>query len=245
MGTNPDTNVGVVNKTISILTVLSKEPMTVQKCAESAGLSRPTVHRIIKALEDNRFVVRDLLGRFTIGPIPMSWSGTHKPDPLSVSVAQTISELRDYSGDEVLLWWADGVNRICIAATSPLVFGVEVGSRLGASNSSSSLAILAWSPTKRLAVRNIVSTTASEYSSIRRSGWAQATNKSNAITTSAPIRDARNDVVAALTIASDRNKNEVKKWKKHGPQVKTAAAKLSRTLAEHALRLQGPALLPC
>jgi len=232
MGKNPGTSVGVVDKTLTILTEISKGPLSVHNAAKTTGVSRPTTHRILKSLESHRFVVRDLAGRYAIGPAPFELVKTSVLDPLAVLVNETLADLRTKTGEEIMVFWADGIDRICIAATKPEIFGVEIGSRLALSNTSSSLTILAWSSQRRMAARDQISTTQTEFKSIRNLGWAQAATGTNSINTSAPIRDTKGNVVAALTIAGDRRTNTTP-WKLHGPQVKAAAAELTAKLIDY------------
>ncbi|MDR2703204.1 MAG: helix-turn-helix domain-containing protein [Cellulomonadaceae bacterium] len=228
------TSVGVIDKAWLILTEIAKGPLSVQNVALQTGMARPTAHRIIKSLEYHRIVVRDLLGRYVIGPAPFALVSNYMRDPLGEAVETILQALQQAAATEALLFWADGIERICIAATAPEVYGVQIGTRLPPSHASSALTIFAWSTARRLAARNHISTTPAEFNKIRHSGWAQGNTYADSISTSAPVRDPKGEVVAAVTLAARYDKRTDNHWLNQAQQVKAAAKELSNILAEFA-----------
>src|SRR2546430_16074722 len=60
--------VGVLDKTISVLSALESGPGSLAQLVKATGLARPTAHRIPVALESHRMLARDAQGRFVLGP---------------------------------------------------------------------------------------------------------------------------------------------------------------------------------
>ena len=60
--------VGVLDKSVAVLTTLESGPASLAQLVAATGLARPTAHRLAVALEHHRLVARDLQGRFVLGP---------------------------------------------------------------------------------------------------------------------------------------------------------------------------------
>src|SRR3974377_1943657 len=65
---NNSSGVGVLDKTISVLSALESGPASLAQLVNATGLPRPTAHRIAVALESHRLLARDAQGRFVLGP---------------------------------------------------------------------------------------------------------------------------------------------------------------------------------
>src|SRR6201981_2959801 len=65
---NISSGVGVLDKTISVLSALESGPASLAQLVKATGLARPTAHRIAVALESHRILARDAQGRFVLGP---------------------------------------------------------------------------------------------------------------------------------------------------------------------------------
>ena len=56
---NNSSGVGVLDKTISVLSALESGPASLAQLVKATGLARPTAHRIAVALETHRMLARD------------------------------------------------------------------------------------------------------------------------------------------------------------------------------------------
>ena len=65
---NNSSGVGVLDKTVSVLSALESGPASLAQLVKATGLARPTAHRIAVALESHRLLARDAQGRFVLGP---------------------------------------------------------------------------------------------------------------------------------------------------------------------------------
>ena len=66
--------VGVVDKTVSVISAVSGAPCSLAELVSTTGLPRPTAHRLAVALEHHGLLDRDDDGRFILGPIIARWS---------------------------------------------------------------------------------------------------------------------------------------------------------------------------
>src|ERR1700678_3124724 len=65
---NNSSGVGVLDKTVSVLSALAEGPASLAQLVKATGLARPTAHRLAVALEAHRMLTRDAEGRFVLGP---------------------------------------------------------------------------------------------------------------------------------------------------------------------------------
>lgn len=126
--------VGVLDKSLSIVSALRGEPMSLQSLVDATGLSRATVHRLAVALEAHGLLRRTDAGRFALG-LDLIALGRSAGEQFPITEAATtpMVRLREQTGESVQLYVPDGDSRVCIAALeSPhgLRTIVQVGSVL-------------------------------------------------------------------------------------------------------------------
>jgi DNA-binding IclR family transcriptional regulator len=111
-------DVGVLNKAVSILDAVSTEPLALADLGAATGLPRATVHRLAVALEHHRLVARDADGRFELGPRvrELARSGPVNRRALADAAAPALVMLRDATGESAQLYVVVGESRICVAA---------------------------------------------------------------------------------------------------------------------------------
>jgi DNA-binding IclR family transcriptional regulator len=111
-------DVGVLNKAVSILGAVSAEPLGLAELAAATGLPRATVHRLAVALERHGLVARDAAGRFEIGPrvSELARSGSTSRRALATAAGPALAALRDATGESAQLYVPQGDARICLAA---------------------------------------------------------------------------------------------------------------------------------
>ena len=108
--------VGVLDKAAHILDALESGPMTLAGLVAATGLARPTAHRLATALEQHRFVARDLNGRFILGPRIKELAGAAGEDKLLSIANPILIALRDATQESAQLYRRRGDQRICVAA---------------------------------------------------------------------------------------------------------------------------------
>lgn len=216
--------VGVLDKSVAILDALARRgPLTLADLVEATEIARPTAHRLATALELHGLVGRDPAGRFRVGPRIAAWGRTAAAsDGLVERAGPVLADLRDRTGESAQLFVRAGDHRVCVAAAerpSGLRDTVPVGALLPLDRGSGGRVLAAWSAdandTAALAL-------------VRRRGWAEsvAEREPGVASVSAPVRDGRGEVVAALSVSGPIDRLGRTPGRKYAAAVVDAARQL-------------------
>jgi DNA-binding IclR family transcriptional regulator len=109
--------VGVVDKSVAVLTALEDGPASLAELVQRTGLARPTAHRLASALEVHGLVGRDRDGRFRLGA-RLVGLGRRAAEalPLAELARPVLRRLRDDTGESVQLYVREGDRRVCVAS---------------------------------------------------------------------------------------------------------------------------------
>ncbi|AQA01067.1 IclR family transcriptional regulator [Mycobacterium sp. MS1601] len=201
-----DSGIGVLDKAVGVLHAVAESPCGLADLCERTGLPRATAHRLASGLETHRLLARDADGRWLLGPA-ISELSAHVNDPLLSAGAAVLPRLREITGESVQLYRRDGTNRICVAALEPpagLRDTVPVGTRLPMTAGSGAKVLLAYAdPATQQAVLPSAMFTDRTLAEVRKRGWAQsaAEREAGVASVSAPVRDARGAVIAAVSVS--------------------------------------------
>lgn len=109
--------VGVLDKSVAVLSAVSPGPATLAQLVEATGLSRATAHRLAVALEQHGLLRRLADGRFALGlHLVALGRAAAEQFPLAAVAAPTLEHLRASTGESVQLYVPDGEHRVCVAA---------------------------------------------------------------------------------------------------------------------------------
>jgi DNA-binding IclR family transcriptional regulator len=128
-------------------------------------------------------------------------------DPLLAAGAAVLPRLRELTGESVQLYRREGSSRVCVASLEPPVGlrdTVPVGTRLPMTAGSGAKVLLAYSDTAtQQAVLTTAKFTERTLAEVRKRGWAQsaAERESGVASVSAPVRDGRGAVIAAISVS--------------------------------------------
>jgi DNA-binding IclR family transcriptional regulator len=198
--------IGVLDKAVVVLHTVAESPCGLAELCERTALPRATAYRLAVALEVHRLLGRDDEGRWRLGPA-VSELAAHVNDPLLAAGAKVLPVLRETTGESVQLYRREGTTRICVAALEPsagLRDTVPVGARLPMTAGSGAKVLLAYSdPATQKAVLPTAKFTDRVLAEVRRRGWAQsvAEREPGVASVSAPVRDGRGVVVAAISVS--------------------------------------------
>lgn len=198
--------IGVLDKAVGILQVVAESPCGLAELCERTGMPRATTYRLAAALEVHRLLGRDEDGRWRLGPA-VTELAAHVNDPLLAASAAVLPQLRETTGESVQLYRREGTSRVCIAALEPpagLRDTVPVGARLPMTAGSGAKVLLAHSDAAtQQAVLPQAMFTDRVLAEVRRRGWAQsvAEREPGVASVSAPVRDSRGAVVAAISVS--------------------------------------------
>jgi DNA-binding IclR family transcriptional regulator len=154
----------------------------------------------------HRLLGRDEEGRWRLGPA-VTELAAHVNDPLLAASAAVLPQLRETTGESVQLYRREGTSRVCVAALEPtagLRDTVPVGARLPMTAGSGAKVLLAHSDAAtQEAVLPTAMFTDRVLAEVRRRGWAQsvAEREPGVASVSAPVRDSRGVVVAAISVS--------------------------------------------
>ncbi|MDW6061837.1 IclR family transcriptional regulator C-terminal domain-containing protein [Streptomyces sp. FXJ1.4098] len=226
--------VGVLDKASLLLGVLEAGPASLARLVSATGLKRPTVHRLVLALERLRLLARDAQGRFILGPRLGLMALEACRDHLATTAEPVLSELRDVTGASARLYRRRGYMRICVAeaavAGNPVAQDrVPVGAALPMNAGPVSQVLLAWERPEDLyeGLRG-AQFTAATLSGVRRQGWAQSVGgrEHGIAAVAAPVRGPGGRVVAALSISGPIGRMSNAPGRVYGSAVIDAAVRL-------------------
>lgn len=198
--------IGVLDKAVGILHAIAESPCGLAELCERTGLPRATAYRLAAALEVHRLAGRDEEGRWRLGPA-VTELAAHVNDPLLAASVAVLPQLRETTGESVQLYRREGTSRVCIAALEPpagLRDTVPVGARLPMTAGSGAKVLLAHSDVAtQKAVLPKAMFTDRVLAEVRKRGWAQsvAEREPGVASVSAPVRDGRGVVVAAISVS--------------------------------------------
>ena len=192
-----------------MLDAVEAGPLSLAQLVESTGLTRATAHRLAVALEVHGLLGRDRDGRFSLGP---RLSGLDLP----VLARPALEALRDRTGESAQLYVRRGDRRLCVASLeSP--HGLRTIVPVGVS-----LPLHVGSAGKVLR---------GDTEALLR-GWAQSVEERErgVASVSAPVRDGRNEVVAAVSVSGPIERTTRAPGRRYAAAVLEAAAAVGDAL---------------
>jgi len=199
----------VLDKAVDVIDSLVGGPKTLAELVAATGLPRATAHRLAVALEHHDFVRRDTDGRFALG-FRLATLGRAALDstPLAELARPALAWLRDATEESVQLYVVDGDRRVCIdSLESP--HGLRTIVAVGAS-----LPLDAGSAGKVL-----------RGDAVPERGWVESVEEREpgVASVSAPVRDGRGDVIAAVGVSGPIERTTRKPGQRYGATVRQAA----------------------
>jgi len=228
--------VGVVDKSVAILSALESGPASLAGLVILTGLPRPTAHRLAVALERHRLVGRDLEGRFVLGPRLAELATAGGQDRLIAAASPVLARLRDTTGESTQLYRRQGDVRLCVAAAelpAGLRNTVPIGTRLPLTAGSAAQVLLAWEDADRLH-RGVAGAvfSAQTLAKVRRQGWAMsvAERQPGVASVSAPVRSATGRVIAAVSVSGPIERVSRNPGRLHARAVVAAGEAISKAV---------------
>ncbi|WP_134322442.1 IclR family transcriptional regulator [Cumulibacter soli] len=229
------TGIGVLDKAVAIIDCCAESPRSLAELVEQLGLPRATAHRIASALETHRILRRDNQSRWVVGPAVLELAAFAR-DPLVDAASAVLRKLRDLTGESAQLFVREDDVRVCVAASersSGLRDTVPIGARLSMKAGSAAHVLLAWSDEKD--IMHILADSAfttRTVAGVRRRGWSAsiAEREPGVASISAPVRDLRGAVVAAISISGPAERIGRSPGTRLSRPLLNAAAELERKL---------------
>jgi DNA-binding IclR family transcriptional regulator len=195
---------------------------------ERTGLARASAYRLAVALERQGLLARDEEGRFRLGTRLVAWGAAAARDfELTELAGPVLERLVADTGESAQLYVRDGEHRVCVATRERargLRDTVPLGAVLTLTAGSGAKVLLAWAPdAARFAIEPGV------LDAVRAKGWAEsvAEREAGVASVSAPVRNDRGEVVAAISVSGPVDRLGRHPGKRLAPAVVAAAASLS------------------
>jgi DNA-binding IclR family transcriptional regulator len=228
--------VGVIDKSVAILSALEGGPASLATLVTLTGMPRPTAHRLAVALERHRLVGRDGEGRFILGPRLGELATAGGQDRLIAVANPVLARLRDATGESTQLYRRQGDVRVCVAAAE-LAAGlrntVPIGTRLPLTAGSAAQVLLAWEEPDRLHKGVAAAVfTATALAKVRRQGWAMsvAERQPGVASVSAPVRSPAGRVIAAVSVSGPIERLSRNPGRLHARALVAAGEAITRAL---------------
>jgi DNA-binding IclR family transcriptional regulator len=232
------TAVGVLDRSMALLELLTDGPQSLRPLADSAGLPRPTAHRLLVALQTHGLVARTAEGAFRLGPRLAELAVRAEPGlqlglRLGAIADGVLARLHEATGESAQLYLRSGDRRLCVAARDAgagLRDSVPVGALLPLDAGSGGKVLLAWSAdADRFAV-----VTAAELAAVRRRGWAAsvAEREAGVASVSAPVL-ADDRLLGAVCVSGPASRLGQAPGRRLGPAVAAAARELADLSRQH------------
>ncbi|MFF3504955.1 IclR family transcriptional regulator [Streptomyces sp. NPDC003247] len=240
------------DRALDILNLFSDGRLSLsgQDVAKELGTARSTAYRYVQSLTAGGFLEEDPRGGFRLGPRILELSRlARRAYGLSEVALPVMDDLRDRTGETVLLTRRVGGNAICLErseADHPARISYERGSVLPINAGASALVLLAWLPTEeaeKLLSREPLTrftpntpTDVKELSArldrIREEGHCVSRGEldDNILGIAAPLRDAHGSVTAAISIAALERRVPAERLPDVLDMVRDAARRISETL---------------
>jgi DNA-binding IclR family transcriptional regulator len=244
---SPTTSVGVLDRAMAILRAIEGGARTQSEVARRTGLPRPTVHRLLKAMNSHGLVA-SVGGRgYRLGPTLPGLAATAMGELPLRDIAQPVLErLARTTGESAQLFVRDHHRRVCIAAAesrSELRTIVEIGARLPLTAGSAGKVFLAFGPpasTAELlptAERFTPATPVGErlerqLAAIRRRGWASSVGEREpgVASVSAPVPGPSGALLAVVSLSGPEHRVGRTSAKRLAPTVVDSAREIERSL---------------
>jgi DNA-binding IclR family transcriptional regulator len=215
--------VGVLDKAVALIRAVADSPLDLAGLQAVSGLPRATTHRLAQALELHGILRRDTQGRFDLGGAVIALGRVALDRfPLAELSRPILRELRDSTGESVQL------------------FVREDGSmgRTGVSGRRCVLSLqsahgLRWIlPEGSLLPLEVGSAGRVLSGELRSLGWIQSVEEREpgVASVSAPVRDARGEIAAAVSVSGPVERLSRQPGKRFGAQVIAAADRITEIL---------------
>jgi DNA-binding IclR family transcriptional regulator len=245
------TGVGVLDRAVAILDAVDDGARTHGRVVRATGLSRTTVHRLLKALQAHDFLEWEGGHGYRLGSrLLRHATSSLREIPLRDVGHRALERLAEVTGESSQLFVVATGERVCVDAvesSSELRTIVNVGARLPLTAGSAGKVFLTWMPEHdrgRLiaSARRITDETPigeeleRELALIRRRGWASSAGEREpgVGSVSAPIFGAPGFLMGVVSISGPVSRIGRSSAKRSAPAVVAAARDIERALGYQA-----------
>jgi DNA-binding IclR family transcriptional regulator len=221
--------------------------LSLTEIAQRTGLTLPTAHRMIRALQRESFLVHDRVsGLYALGPAIFDLARTllerGDSDELVVVVMPHLERIRSITGESVGLHLLIGDLRICVAelvSRQPVRTATGVGRTFKLPDAASGKILVAWSPERVETINRLPGATrrAREQllrvlTTVREQGYAISKGETipGASALALPVFGPYGDIRAAINVTGPSSRWTEELMMSHLPTLKAEVAQISEQL---------------
>lgn len=227
---------------MAILDAVERGARSFTDIVEATGLTRPTAHRLLRALEDHRLLTSSGARGYRLGPRLLGLAGAALRDlPLRDLARPSLEDLSADTGESAQIYVRDDDRRICVDAVESsreLRTIVEVGSSLPLAKGSAGTVFLAWASESDRS-RILAELPGEErnrrqrqVAAAERQGWAESVGERAAgvASVSAPVLDADGLLVGVVSVSGPAERIGRAGGRRYAPAVVSAAQAIRSAL---------------
>ncbi len=229
----PTTSVGVLDRSVAIIDAVEAGARSFTAIAEATGLTKPTAHRLINALQAHGMLMHVGGLGYALGPRFLALATTAMRElPLRQLARPHLERLATTTGESAQLYVRTGDRRVCVDAVesdNELRTIVRVGASLPLGKGSAGKVFLAWG---QIPASEDIAGIETALLTTRRRGWADSYGEREAgvASVSAPIFGPYDQLLAAISVSGPQARLAGQQAKRYGPALVDAARQIEALL---------------
>jgi len=238
----PTTAVGTLDRALDVLSAVERGGRTYTDIVSATGMTRPTAHRMIRALEDHGLLMQVGGHGYALGPRLLRLAEHAMRNlPLRDLAHPALERLARTTGESAQLYVRDQDRRLCVdsvQSSNELRTIVEIGASLPIAKGSGGKVFLAWSEDGELqaSMDNLPddegTRLARMVATTKRRGWADSIGEreEGVASVSAPVFDGHGTLVAVVSVSGPSNRIGQLRGPHYAPAVMTAAREVEAAI---------------
>jgi DNA-binding IclR family transcriptional regulator len=238
----PETGVGTLDRALDVLDAVEAGARSFTDVVRATGLTRPTAHRMIRALEDHGLLMHVGGHGYALGTRLLRLAeGAARNLPLRDLAHSSLERLARATGESAQLYVRDGDARLCVDSVeseSELRTIVHIGASLPLTRGSAGKVFLAWATGSD--VENITASLEPgtrdrlfrQIATTKRRGWADSIGEreEGVASVSGPVFDAHGVLTAVVSVSGPANRIGQLRGRHYAPAVTAAASEIQAAL---------------
>ncbi len=235
---------GVLDRVVAILDAVENGARSFTAIVRRTGLTPPTTHRLIKALEDHGLLFHVGGLGYALGPRLLAMAtAAMRQLPIRDLAHPVLEQLARSTGESAQLFVRDGDRRVCvdsIESAHELRTIVDVGASLPLTKGSAGKVFLAWmdGPDRRRleASSDDPDRLGTQLLTTARRGWADSVGEREpgVASVSAPVFGPDRTLLAAVSVSGPATRLGALRAKRYAPEVVEAAREIERAMGYQA-----------
>jgi DNA-binding IclR family transcriptional regulator len=238
----PETGVGTLDRALDVLDAVEAGARSFTDIVRATGLTRPTAHRMIRALEAHGLLMHVGGHGFALGTRLLRLAESASRNlPLRDLAHPALERLARATGESAQLYVRDGHARLCVDSVeseSELRTIVNVGASLPLTRGSAGKVFLAWAGGPDVATvtadldRDARDRLLRQLATTKRRGWADSIGEreEGVASVSGPVFDVHGALTAVVSVSGPANRIGQLRGRHYAPAVTAAAREVAAAM---------------